>query len=211
MSDLVPRARAPRPSRFALPVVAALALASLVPVARAADPAPASRAPAAAARLPAPVDAFQRKFAPGTDRISAYRVYTGADGQSKIETVYFVGKKQPFFDPENGLFNAEGVKVDKESVAFLAGRLAHINIYNAPADVDLPLHTSPGSEMFLILRGSSTLILHDGSRHQFGPGDIVIFEDTTGKGRGGRIGPEGFTAVNFSFVLQGPVGEDARR
>jgi hypothetical protein len=157
------------------------------------------------------VDAFRRKFAPGTDRISAYRIYTGADGHSKLETVTFVGKKQPFFDPENGLFNAKGVQVDKESVAFLSGRLAHINIYNAPADVDLPLHTSPGSEMFLILRGSSTLRLHDGTRQNFGPGDIVIFEDTTGKGRGGRIGPEGFTAINFSFVVQGPVGEEAKQ
>lgn len=167
-------------------------------------------APVAAEAVDA-VDVFRRKFAPGTERISAYRIFTGADGHSKLETVTFTGKKQPFFDAENGLFNAEGVQVDKESVAFLSGRLAHINIYNAPADVDLPLHTSPGSEMFLILRGSSTLILHDGTRQEFGPGDIVIFEDTTGKGRGGRIGPEGFTAINFSFVLQGPVGEEARR
>lgn len=154
-------------------------------------------------------DVFRTKFGPGVDSIEAWRIFTNRNGASDLEKVVFKGKKLPFFDDNDGLFKA-GIKVDKHAVSFLAGRLAHINIYNAPADVDLPSHLSPGSEMFLILRGSATLILKDGRTQTFVPGDLVLFEDTTGSGRGGRIGPEGFTAVNFSFVTQGPASELAQ-
>lgn len=192
----------------------ALALALLASPGNAAEQgarSPAAATSPAAAGAADVVDVFRKTFAPGVDRILAYRIYTGPDGHAKLEKVYFVGKRQPFFDKEKGLFSVEGVQVNKESVAFLQGRLAHVNIYNAPGDVDLPAHTSPGSELFLILRGTSTMYLHDGTRHTFGPGDIVIFEDTTGSGHSGRTGPEGFTAVNLSFVVQEPIGADVSR
>jgi mannose-6-phosphate isomerase-like protein (cupin superfamily) len=205
-----------RQAPLAADAVGYMALAIVSPAACLVPPTAVSAEPAAvasertSAARPA-TDVFAEKFAPGKDTLQAYRIYTGKDGHSHLETITFKGKRSPFFDANEGLFQVEGVDVQKEAIAFLQGRLAHVNIYTAPGNVNLPSHLSPGSEMFLILRGSATLTLRDGKEHTFVPGDLVIFEDTTGTGRGGRIGPDGFTAVNFGFVVQAPVSEAAKR
>ena len=73
-----------------------------------------------------------------------------------------------------------------------------MQIVAAPADLMLPLHPAPYRESFLMLEGSVTMELGDGTRRELRPGDMTTFEDMdASKGHGGRIGPCGYVALNI--------------
>jgi hypothetical protein len=43
-------------------------------------------------------------------------------------------------------------------------------------------HTAPRKQAIIILNGEVDLAVSDGSRRRFGPGHVLVLEDTTGKG-----------------------------
>jgi EutQ-like cupin domain len=43
-------------------------------------------------------------------------------------------------------------------------------------------HVAPRRQWVVVLRGRSEVTVSTGERREFGPGDVVLFEDTTGEG-----------------------------
>ena len=92
--------------------------------------------------------------------MGTFRLYTGADGQSHIETIDLA--KTP--DWAAGLATT--------NITFrsqLPGRFQD-------------WHPAPRRQFVIILSGQLEIGLGDGSKHIFGPGDARLVEDTTGKG-----------------------------
>lgn len=45
-----------------------------------------------------------------------------------------------------------------------------------------PLHPAPRRQFAIVLSGRAAIQTSDGARREFGPGDVVLLEDTTGIG-----------------------------
>lgn len=97
--------------------------------------------------------------------MGTFRLYTGADGQGRIETIDLAKK------PEwtKGLATTQ--------IAFRVW----------PAGEFLDWHPAPRRQFVIILSGQLEIGLGDGSKHVFGAGDARLVEDTTGKGHTTRV------------------------
>ena len=104
-----------------------------------------------------------------------YHIFTGKDEETHIETIDL--DKRPDLTE---LQKAEGF--------WLAGR----NPFAAP------FAPEPGRRLHVILSGRFEVGLGDGTKHQFGPGDARLIEDTTGRGHSsGYVEPS--TALIFEL------------
>jgi hypothetical protein len=92
--------------------------------------------------------------------MGTFRLYTGADGQSHIETI------------------------DLAKASDWTAGLATTNITfrSQPPGRFQDWHPAPRRQFVIILAGQLEIGLGDGSKHIFGPGDARLVEDTTGKG-----------------------------
>ena len=92
--------------------------------------------------------------------MGTFRLYTGADGQSHIETI----------------------DLEKTS-AWTAGlATTTITFRSQPPGRFQDWHPAPRRQFVIILSGQLEIGLGEGSKHIFGPGDARLVEDTTGKG-----------------------------
>lgn len=106
--------------------------------------------------------------------------------------------------------HAEMKKIDAVLTTYLGLQLAHFDfgdpsnvvIVRGPANFDIPVHAAPYREIFVVLSGGSTVALSDGTRHRLKPGSVVLFEDVTGPGHGGKVGPCGYVALDLQFKPQ---------
>jgi hypothetical protein len=89
------------------------------------------------------------------------RLYAGADGESHFEEQEF-----PYNDRQMSEFMA------------LKGWLVRTNT----ATYDLGFHTAPRRQYIVNLSGMVEIEASDGEKRNFGPGTIMLAEDTTGKG-----------------------------
>ena len=48
-------------------------------------------------------------------------------------------------------------------------------------------HPTPQRQLFSILRGTVEVTVSDGERRRFGPGDLVLLDDTEGKGHSSHV------------------------
>jgi quercetin dioxygenase-like cupin family protein len=85
------------------------------------------------------------------------RIYTGPDGQTHFEDLHLPGE-----------------------VALKAG--ANLVFRSFPADYFSDWHTAPRQQYIFILAGQMEIGIGDGTKRQFGPGDVVLADDLTGKG-----------------------------
>lgn len=117
-----------------------------------------------------------------------YRVYTDTTtGDSKVEQVPIPIKETPL------------LKTGKILKLFDFGPAKRVEIVIAPADLDLPLHPAPYRERFLMLAGSTDMVVADGTKIHLGPGDMVTMDDVASKtGHGGRIGPCGYIDLDMT-------------
>ena len=92
--------------------------------------------------------------------MGTFRLYSGADGQSHIETIDLA--KTP--DWTAGLTTT------------------NITFRSQPPGRFQDWHPAPRRQFVIILSGQLEIGLGDGSKHIFGPGDARLVEDTTGKG-----------------------------
>jgi hypothetical protein len=97
--------------------------------------------------------------------MGTFRLYTGPDGQGRIETIDVTKK------PEwtNGLATTQ--------IAFRVW----------PVGEFLDWHPAPRRQFVIILSGQLEIGLGDGSKHVFGAGDARLVEDTTGQGHTTRV------------------------
>lgn len=92
------------------------------------------------------------------------RIYTGADNQSHFEDLEI-----PLVPVAYG---RESERVPAEGVIFR----------ETPAGGSLDFHPAPRRQFVITLGGLGEIECGDGSRRRFGPGDILLAEDTTGQG-----------------------------
>ena len=89
------------------------------------------------------------------------RVYSGADGESHFEEIEVdIGKLQP----------GDGI----------------IFRHAPPGDVN-EWHVAPRRQYVINLSGRSEIEICDGTKRRFGPGDIFLADDTTGRGHISRV------------------------
>jgi hypothetical protein len=92
--------------------------------------------------------------------MGTFRLYTGTDGQSHIETIDLA-----------------------KTASWTAGLpTTNITFRSMPARTFQDWHPAPRRQFVIILSGHLEIGLGDGSKHVFGPGDARLVEDTTGKG-----------------------------
>ena len=150
---------------------------------------PAASQVAAAQAVPAPSPLAQCPasvpFPNGVQVVKAVRVYTAANGESAFETVTYTGEGKAYFKPGE-IFTHNDL-----------GPAAKVQLISGPGNVLLKPHTGP-RELFLIIQGSSTIVLPSGQESAVTPGTLVFFDDATSKtGHGGRTGPCGYVAINI--------------
>ena len=92
--------------------------------------------------------------------MGTYRLYTGEDGQSHIESI----------DLAEASAWSQGIEATK------------ISFQVQPTGNYLDWHPAPRRQFVIILSGRLEIGLGDGSKHVFGPGDAWLVEDTTGQG-----------------------------
>jgi hypothetical protein len=89
------------------------------------------------------------------------RIYTGDDGQTHFEDLPL---------PDNEIQN----------VALQAN--GNLVFRGFPADYFSDWHTAPRRQYIFILSGLMEIGIGDGTTRRFGPGDVVLADDLTGKG-----------------------------
>lgn len=92
------------------------------------------------------------------------RIYTGADGRSHFEDL-----DVPLAPASYGSLSPP---VPVTGVLFR----------ETPADGLLDFHPAPRRQLVVTLSGVVEVECGDGSRRRFGPGDIMLADDTTGQG-----------------------------
>jgi quercetin dioxygenase-like cupin family protein len=85
------------------------------------------------------------------------RIYTGPDGQTHFEDLPLPAE-----------------------AALQAG--ANLMFRSFAADYFSDWHTAPRRQYIFILAGQMEIGIGDGTTRQFGPGDVVLADDLTGKG-----------------------------
>ena len=97
------------------------------------------------------------------------RIYTGADGESHFE------------DIDISLDNIKGsqrMSTSKDATGII--------FRETGGDYDLDFHNAPRRQFIINLEGQVELGIGDGSSRILGPGDILLAEDTTGRGHKSR-------------------------
>ena len=104
-------------------------------------------------------------FAQGPTPVKVTRLYTGADGKTKVEE-YEVP------------LNAQGRGTElSPSVA-----VKSLQFRRTSKDYDLDWHPAPNRQFVVTLSGESEIELEGGRKLRLGPGHILLAEDTTGQG-----------------------------
>jgi hypothetical protein len=94
----------------------------------------------------------------------AARIYTGADGRSHFED-FDIPLKPGSYGSLSELVPAEGV-IFRET----------------PVGGALDFHVAPRRQFVITLAGLVEVECGDGAKRRFGPGDIMLADDTTGQG-----------------------------
>lgn len=114
--------------------------------------------------------------------MKSVRIYTGDDGQSHFEELDWA------FDPSQG---SQSTKIQ----AALGAEF----MYQPPGFV-IDWHPAPRRQYVITLQGQAEIVLGDGTTKRFGPGDVLLAEDVTGRGHYTRIvGEEPRVSVRISL------------
>ena len=97
------------------------------------------------------------------------RLYTGPDDESHFADMEITLRDGGDIGRLSELFPATGVILRETDAHYAYG-----------------WHTAPRRQFVVMLRGSVEIQIGDGTMRRFGPGDIVLAEDTTGRGHVSR-------------------------
>ena len=104
-------------------------------------------------------------LAQGPTPVKVTRLYTGADGKTKVEEFEIPLKPQ-----------GKGTELS-QTVAVKSVQFRRTN-----KDYDLDWHAAPNRQYVVTLSGESEIELEGGRKLRLGPGHILLAEDTTGQG-----------------------------
>ena len=97
------------------------------------------------------------------------RIYTGPDGESHFEDIDISLDNVVGSQKMSKLKNATGIIFRETS-----------------GEYDLNFHNAPRRQFIITLEGQVELVVGDGTSRILGPGDILLAEDTTGRGHASR-------------------------
>jgi len=97
--------------------------------------------------------------------MKATRLYTGADGESHFEDIDIDLKAHGPGERRSELMKSGGI-LFRETQGTL----------------DQAWHNAPARQFVITLRGKGEIEIGDGTKRVFGPGDIMLAEDLTGRG-----------------------------
>lgn len=120
-----------------------------------------------------------------TQVLHMVHVYTGEDGVSHAKIIEQT--------PQTSTYLGAVLR------QFQFGDPSNVVIVGGPPNFNIPKHPAPYREIFLLLAGSSIIELSDGTEQELRAGSLVLFEDVTGPGHGGRFGPCGYVAVDLQY------------
>ena len=127
-------------------------------------------------------------FAQGPTPVKITRLYTGADGKTKVEEYEIPLKPQ-------GRGTALSQTVAVKSLQFR----------RTDKNYDLDWHTAPNRQFVVTLSGESEIELEGGRKLRLGPGHILLAEDTTGRGHISRAIGSGDRISLFIPLADGAV------
>jgi hypothetical protein len=122
-------------------------------------------------------------LAQGRTPLKVTRIYTGPDGKTKVEESTI-----PLKPRDAGSETSASIPVT--SMQFR---------HTTPA-YDLDWHPAPRRQVVVTLSGESEIELEGGRKMRFGPGHILLAEDTTGQGHKSRAVP-GTDRIALDIVL----------
>ena len=98
------------------------------------------------------------------------RIYTGPDGESHFEDIEIALEEEGAVGQWSKLNNATGI---------IFGELA--------SDCKWDWHNAPRRQFVITLDGEGEIEIGDGTRRRFKAGDVLLAEDTTGRGHITRV------------------------
>ena len=93
------------------------------------------------------------------------RLYTGLDNESHFEDIDIPLNSKGGADRRSELKKATGILFRETG-----------------GEYSLDWHNAPRRQFIITLEGQVEIVIGDGTKRQLGPGDILLAEDTTGRG-----------------------------
>lgn len=109
-------------------------------------------------------------------RVDYVRMYSDADGESHFEDLAHELVERDFAPPAAP--SLVGAFLDASGTLFFAAR---------PGWGGEVPHPSPQRQVFCFMRGVVEVTVSDGERRRFSSGDVVVVDDTRGKGHATRV------------------------
>ena len=97
--------------------------------------------------------------------MKATRLYTGTDGESHFEDIEIPLRPGDPSELRTDKLKATGIIFRETGLSF-----------------DLSWHNAPARQYVFTLQGRAEITVGDGTKRQFGAGDIMLAEDLTGRG-----------------------------
>ena len=98
------------------------------------------------------------------------RLYTGPDGESHFEDIGLPLEELPRDRRQTEFVKATGVSFGE-----------------MPGDFSLDWHNAPRRQFVITVEGEGEIEIGDGTKRRFRPGDVLLAEDTTGRGHITRV------------------------
>jgi hypothetical protein len=127
--------------------------------------------------------ATQAALAPGRTPVKVTRIYTGPDGKTKVEESELPLKPRDGGSDVSGSMAVTSLQFRRTTPAY-----------------SLDWHPAPRRQLVVTLAGESEIELEGGRTLRFGPGHILLAEDTTGQGHKSRAVP-GTDRIALDIVL----------
>ncbi len=121
--------------------------------------------------------------APGRTPVKVTRIYTGPDGKTKVEELELPLKPRDSGSEVSASLGVTSLQFRRTTPAY-----------------SLDWHPAPRRQLVVTLAGESEIELEGGRTLRFGPGHILLAEDTTGQGHKSRAVP-GTDRIALDIVL----------
>jgi hypothetical protein len=126
--------------------------------------------------------------APGRTPVKVTRIYTGPDGKTKVDEAELPLKARDGGSEVSGSMAVTSLQFRRTTPAY-----------------SLDWHPAPRRQLVVTLAGESEIELEGGRTLRFGPGHILLAEDTTGQGHKSRAVP-GTDRIALDIVLAEGAG-----
>ena len=121
------------------------------------------------------VEVFAQKNIPVAEPLKYTRLFADSSGASHFEDLEFTFTLIDFAPPAPPISISEVFESDK------------VFVISSPSGWDGDWHPTPQKQFVFILSGELEVEVSDGQVRRFGPGSVVLLEDTFGEGHTSRI------------------------